>query len=94
MSTPGVIDRPAPCGFTCILHRRKILFITQLHSGAASALENRSIPCGNVQNQFPDAVRVLYGVNSGRRGVDALQNFADRIAVPRFSVESAAYLVS
>jgi hypothetical protein len=47
-----------------------------------------------MQNQFPNAVRVLYGMSRSHRSIDTLQNFDDRIAMPGLSIKGTAYLIS
>jgi hypothetical protein len=89
-----VLDCAAPGGFARVFYRREILLITQLHCLTASARQNRSVPCRNMQNQFPNAVRVLYGMSRSHRSIDTLQNFDDRIAMPGFSIKGTAYLIS
>jgi hypothetical protein len=47
-----------------------------------------------MQDQLPNAVRVLYRMIRSRRGVDAFKNFDQGISVPCLPIKSAAYLVS
>src|SRR5579864_6513848 len=88
-----VFDRLVPSGFADVPYGREVLFVDQLYSHATDARQNRTIPGGNVQNEFPDAVRVRYGMGFGHLGIDALEQFKKRVAMPGLSIKGTAYLV-
>jgi hypothetical protein len=46
-----------------------------------------------VENEFPDAMCVLNGVGGRYFGIDAMEKFAHRVAMPGVSLKSAADLV-
>src|SRR5277367_5420515 len=94
MSRLQLLDSLAPRRFAGIGHRRKILLAAQSVAPALGSAQNGSIPGGYMQNQLPDAVRLLDGMSRGGFGIHVGQNLQQRVAVPGISFEGTAELVS
>jgi len=89
-----VFDCLLPRSFAGIFYRRKVLCVARLYCPASDPLHSHTIPGGNVKNEFPDAVRILDRMCGCTLGIDAFEDFDDRVAVPGLSIKSTADLVS
>src|SRR5262245_46533314 len=93
MNTLGVLNRVFPSCFAGIPHGWEILCVAQGHGAAASSPQNGAIPGRDMQDKFPDAMRVWYRVRSRLLGRDAGEDFVDGISMPRFPFKRPSNLV-
>jgi hypothetical protein len=72
---------------------REIFFIAWSARGSGSAAEYGTVPGGNMQNEFPNAVSVGDRLASGLGGGDSAKELKHGVTVPGFAFKGAADLV-
>src|SRR5256885_17202995 len=93
MCTLGMVERFAPCRFAGICDRRKVIVALKLDRLTRKTPANGSVPRCNVQNQFPNAMGILYRTGCCVLSSNSLEDFEKRISVPRVSIEGTTKLV-
>jgi hypothetical protein len=88
-----VSERFSPCRIARVGDGREIFGGGKLCGNTTHAAAHGVVPCGNVEEKFPDAMRVFDGMSSGLRGCDSLKNFEEGVAVPGLAIKGAAQIV-
>jgi len=87
---PHMFERAPPRRVAGIRDGRKIRVAGKLHDDARHAPPASAIPGRDVQDQFPNAVRIFNQLRRGLRCRDIVQNFEERIPMPRLAVKGAS----
>src|SRR5438876_4272778 len=82
-----------PGSWAGVSHRWKILLLGEFDGCATDAPKDGTIPGGDMQDQFPNAVGIFDWPGSSGGGGHASQQFLDGIAMPSIALESTANLV-
>jgi len=90
---PRLCHRLAPRCRVHLRHRRKIRIPGWLTLLSGKPLARRAIPRRNVQNQFPNAVNVVYGFARSRLGVHICQQLKHCRPMPRVPIERTPQLL-
>src|SRR5450432_1535976 len=87
-------DRLLPRRFADMLDAPEVVFIAERNTLSTNSANANLLPDGDVQHQFPDAVR------GGKRSggcclrINSIQDFDQRWAVPGLAIEGAIELVN
>ena len=90
VSLAQALDRLPPGGGAGVFDGREVLFVAQVDGLTRSTAAHRAVPGRDVQDQFPNTVRVLDRPRCCLLGVDVLKNFENGVSVPRVTFKSAA----
>ncbi len=82
-----------PRPFRRLWHRRKILETRRLPLLPIKSAQRSVVPHGNMQHQFPNAVKFRQRLCRSSSGVHILQQFEHSRPVPRAAIKSAAQLL-
>ncbi len=86
-------DSLAPRRFRRLRHPRKIRQPSRLPFLATQSAQPRLVPHGNVQHQFPNAVRFRYWSGRSRSRIYIRQQFEQPRPMPRVAIEGPPKLV-
>src|ERR1017187_1497507 len=88
------LHRGLPGCFTDMLDPPEVLFIVERNALPANSANTNLLPNRDMQRQLPDAVCGRNRAGSGGFGVDSIEDFHQRRAVPGLAIESAVQLVN